>query len=186
MVVAFCLVACANEDMTLKDSSVVDSKKQLPQTRIKNSLVSTIDDSRITEADCVMNTELKKLFERHNHVRLNGANCGRKRARKTHALHYNCFLAEASWRHAYDMDEKNYLSHDSRNGFSAGKRATESGYSWVRIAENIARGFKTTEIAQQTWMASAPHCQNIMNPNFTEMGAAIVGEHWVVMFGSQN
>jgi hypothetical protein len=54
----------------------------------------------------------------------------------------------------------------------AADRATRAGYRWKLIGENIASGQRTPEEAVASWLDSPGHCANLMNPRFTEMGAA--------------
>ncbi|HCJ28080.1 MAG TPA: hypothetical protein DHV63_01935, partial [Pseudomonas sp.] len=57
--------------------------------------------------------------------------------------------------------------------------------------ENIAAGQGSAEQAVSSWLASPGHCQNIMNPGFTEMGAAYATNprsaatiYWTQVFGT--
>jgi uncharacterized protein YkwD len=52
-----------------------------------------------------------------------------------------------------------------------GARVSASGFDWSQIGENIADGFKTPSSAVTAWMRSLGHCQNILNPDFREVGA---------------
>ena len=74
----------------------------------------------------------------------------------------------------------------------AADRATAAGYRWVRVGENIASGQRTVEDAVASWLDSPGHCANIMNPAFTEMGAAYAinpqsrnrTAYWTQVFGA--
>jgi uncharacterized protein YkwD len=59
------------------------------------------------------------------------------------------------------------FSHGS--DFSA--RITAVGFNWSRAGENIADGYRTASGAVTAWMRSLGHCQNILTPVFTEVGA---------------
>jgi uncharacterized protein YkwD len=70
-------------------------------------------------------------------------------------------------------------------------RATQAGYPWRSIGENIAAGQMTADAAVQGWIKSPGHCANIMSPAYSEMGAAFVvnrqssaGIYWAQVFGA--
>lgn len=169
LIVAFSLTGCSSGSEKHQDTASAKKIKFSSQMRIA----------------CEPTEELKELLELHNKARRKRNRCDGKRARKAKALTYSCLLANASWQHANDMSTNSYLAHKNRDGLSIGQRATKSGYIWRRVGENIARGFSSARVANKVWLDSKGHCKNIMNPSYTEMGAAIVGEHWVVMFGSR-
>ena len=71
-------------------------------------------------------------------------------------------------------------------------RADSVAYNWRAIGENIAAGQLEIEEVHQGWLDSPGHCRNIMNPLFTEVGAACVtgvdtdyGTYWAVVFGDE-
>jgi len=58
--------------------------------------------------------------------------------------------------------------------------------------ENLASGPESPQEAVRGWIASPPHCQNLMDPRFEELGVAFAatrsGEpriYWVQVFASQ-
>jgi uncharacterized protein YkwD len=59
-----------------------------------------------------------------------------------------------------------------KDGSTPADRATRAGYPWRLVGENIASGNRTPQEAVQAWLDSPGHCANLMNPGFTEMGAA--------------
>ena len=57
------------------------------------------------------------------------------------------------------------------------------------MGENIAAGQGSAAQVSAAWVASPHHCANIMNPNFTQMGAAFdverssdAGIYWTQVF----
>jgi uncharacterized protein YkwD len=60
------------------------------------------------------------------------------------------------------------FSHGSDSAFS--KRLLTAGFNWGEAGENIATGFLTPRDAVAGWMASPDHCQNILDPDYREMG----------------
>ena len=71
------------------------------------------------------------------------------------------------------------------------ERATQAGYRWRTIGENIATGQGAPKQVVAGWLASPQHCSNIMQPAFTEMGAAYfvnrerdTAIYWTQVFGT--
>ena len=80
-------------------------------------------------------------------------------------------LAMAAYLHSEDMVLNNFFSHTGSDGSSPGQRISRQGYPWWTYGENIAVGYPTVSAVIQGWLGSAGHCQNMMNPAFTEIGA---------------
>jgi len=80
-------------------------------------------------------------------------------------------LAMAAYLHSGDMALNNFFSHTGSDGSSPGQRISRQGYPWWTYGENIAVGYPTVSSVIQGWLGSAGHCQNMMNPAFTEIGA---------------
>lgn len=53
------------------------------------------------------------------------------------------------------------------------ERVEQAGYKYSTTGENIAAGYQSAEAAVEGWIKSAGHCANLMNPEFTAMGAAL-------------
>ncbi len=71
------------------------------------------------------------------------------------------------------------------------RRIEQAGYTaWIALGENIASGYPSPEQVVATWMASAGHRANILNPDFAEVGVGLApgGRHggisWVQAFGT--
>jgi len=66
-----------------------------------------------------------------------------------------------------------------------------AGYdNWQSFGENIAFGYQTAIEVMQAWMNSAGHRENILSPNFTEIGIGVVANaqgylFWTQSFGSR-
>lgn len=87
-------------------------------------------------------------------------------------LVWNDALGNAALAHSREMAQLRYFAHQGKDGTVVGDRANRAGYAWRSIGENIASGLGTPEDAVAGWLASPGHCANIMNPRFSEMGAA--------------
>lgn len=118
--------------------------------------------------------------------------CGDSSHGATTTVTWNPLLAEAALSHVQDMATFNFFSHEGSDGLSVSNRGDNVGYNWRAIGENIAAGQLDIEEVHQGWLDSPGHCRNIMNPIFTEVGAACVvgsdtdyGTYWAVVFGDQ-
>src|ERR1019366_7617806 len=76
------------------------------------------------------------------------------------------------------------------DGSDPAQRVERAGYKYRSTGENIAAGQVKAEDAVATWIKSPEHCANLMNPAFTEMGAAFavdskseMGVYWTQEFG---
>lgn len=98
--------------------------------------------------------------------------CGDQQFGPAGPLRWSQALAQAALAHSTDMAEHHYFSHVERNGSTQAERISRTGYAWLRVGENIASGQRTALEAVQGWLDSPGHCANIMNPGFTDMGAA--------------
>jgi uncharacterized protein YkwD len=100
-------------------------------------------------------------------------------------------LNDAAQRHAEDMLLRSYYSHSSPEGRAPGDRVRKSGYSPIRVGENIARGALSVDEVMDNWMASREHRNNILHPGFADLGVGVaVGRNsvgytvlWVQDFG---
>lgn len=66
------------------------------------------------------------------------------------------------------MVASGHFTHGGEGAFTA--RLRIAGFSWAQAGENIATGYVTPRDAVAAWMASADHCQNILDPGYREMG----------------
>jgi len=80
-------------------------------------------------------------------------------------------LAMAAYLHSEDMVLNAFFSHTGADGSTPGQRITRQGYPWRTYGENIAVGYPTVSSVLQGWLGSEGHCRNMMDPDFTEIGA---------------
>jgi uncharacterized protein YkwD len=114
-------------------------------------------------------------LSRVNQYRAAGASCltaGTFAA--TTALRWNDALTQAAEQHSQDMKANNFFSHTGSGPSTLSQRINATGYAWTAIAENIAAGQATMSQVVDSWMGSAGHCANIMNPNLVDMGLVCV------------
>ena len=110
-----------------------------------------------------------------NEARSTARMCGATYYSPTVSVTWNDDLADAAYKHSADMATKNFFSHTGSDGSSPATRSNQEGYHWSTLGENIAYGYPTVEDVIQGWLGSEGHCQNIMSPMFTEIGAAFAG-----------
>jgi uncharacterized protein YkwD len=133
-----------------------------------------------------------KVLDLVNAARSKARLCGDKQYAAAGTLRLNDTLTSVAQGHAADMARNSYFAHQGRDGSQPGDRATRGGYNWRTVGENIAAGQSTPEAAVEGWIKSPPHCANLMDAQFREMGLAFsvnkaseAGIYWVQMFGKQ-
>lgn len=114
----------------------------------------------------------REILTEVNAARAQARSCGSQPFTAAAPLVWNPSLGEAALAHSRDMATLRYFDHEAVDGSQAAERAVRAGYSWRRIGENIAFGQRSPQAAVASWLDSPGHCANIMNREFTEMGAA--------------
>ncbi len=73
-----------------------------------------------------------------------------------------------------DMFKNQYFSHYPPSGETYTELATRFGYTYSRLAENIASGvYRNDEKIIDTWMQSPGHRANILSSDVSEIGVAV-------------
>jgi uncharacterized protein YkwD len=135
---------------------------------------------------------LQRVLDLANRARGTARRCGERAFAAAPPLRWNDALAGAARLHAEDMARNDYLSHTGRDGSDPAQRVERAGYPYQATGENIAGGVNLTpENAMAGWLKSPGHCANLMNPAYTEMGAAFainaqseLGVYWAQAFGA--
>ncbi|KQX68231.1 CAP domain-containing protein [Paenibacillus sp. Root444D2] len=83
---------------------------------------------------------------------------------------------------AKDMYNNGYFDHTSPTYGSPFDMMSTYGIRYSYAGENIAKGQQTPEAVMKAWMNSAGHRQNILSPNFTQIGVAFYNGEWVQEF----
>lgn len=92
----------------------------------------------------------------------------------------NALLNKAASDKCNDMVAKNYWEHNSPDGNKPWVFITNVGYSYARAGENLAYGYASASNTVSGWMGSPSHKQNLLNPNFTQVGFGVcIGENYV-------
>ena len=85
-------------------------------------------------------------------------------------LTLNANLSISAQVHSEDMALSDFFSHTGSDGTKVRDRAVAAGYQSSYVGENIAAGYITAEEVVRGWMNSPSHRDNILNPNYTEIG----------------
>lgn len=132
----------------------------------------------------------REVLAATNAARAQPRQCGSRRFPAVPPLRWNDDLAQAALRHSRDMAARRTFGHKGSDGSDVGLRARGSGYIWRGIGENISFGQRSAAEAVAGWIDSPGHCANLMNPTFTEMGAAYAlrgaprqAAYWTQVFG---
>ncbi|MGB9108607.1 MAG: CAP domain-containing protein, partial [Telluria sp.] len=133
----------------------------------------------------------QELLALVNAARATPRSCGDRAFGAAPPVAWNDSLAQAALGHSQDMAAKRYFNHREPGGSAPADRATRAGYRWKQVGENIASGQHTVAEAVTGWLNSPGHCANIMNPAYTDMGAAYAVNpasenktlYWTQMFG---
>ena len=107
------------------------------------------------------------------------------------ALVWNATLGSVAAAHSADMAANNYFDHTGLDGRSAAERITDAGFSFSRMAENIAAGQPSADAAMVTWMDSSGHRSNLLNCELTQTGIGVAtdgdseyGTYWTQVFAT--
>ncbi|MEI7424501.1 MAG: CAP domain-containing protein [Candidatus Staskawiczbacteria bacterium] len=86
----------------------------------------------------------------------------------------NLKLEQAAQLKAENMVQNNYFNHTSPTGVTPWFWFLKAGYSYKFAGENLAIGFYDSQEVYNAWLNSPSHKANIVNPNYTEVGTAIL------------
>ena len=96
-------------------------------------------------------------------------------------LAQNNALDQAAFMKAQDMVQNNYFAHQSPQGVTPWFWFAKAGYRYKYAGENLAVGFIDSSEIFNAWFNSPSHKANLLNPNYKEVGTAIVSG-----FGTNN
>lgn len=132
-----------------------------------------------------------ELLLRINAARRQPRRCGATTFASVGPIRLDSSLNQAAQRHAQDMLARNYFAHEGRDGSTPATRVTATGYRYRIVGENIAFGPQSAAEAVQGWLASPGHCENIMDPRFSDTGIAFAAStvgapriYWVQDFAT--
>ncbi len=118
-----------------------------------------------------------EVLQRTNQVRLE---------RGLRPLQWDAPAYKAALGHAQDMQERNFFAHQNPDGLGAAERMRAAGVLEVMVGENLAsfEGYPDPEIPKRAlsgWMNSPGHRANLLKPEFTHLGVALLRQGRRVM-----
>lgn len=125
---------------------------------------------RAPAGDVPPDGRLGELFSAVNATRSTPQRCGVRWKPAVPPVRYNAELGQAAAAHADDMAARDYFSHMTPEGRDFVSRIRRAGYTGQPGGENLAMGFSDAAAVVAGWLASPGHCENLMEPAWTEMG----------------
>ena len=114
-----------------------------------------------------------QILDLVNAERRKGRRCGGRLHSAVGPLTLNRALTVAALAHSQDMAKNREFEHRGHDGSSPAARVSRAGYGgYVVVGENIAAGAMSPAEVTRGWLDSPDHCENIMDPRFTEIGIA--------------
>lgn len=89
-------------------------------------------------------------------------------------LSYSDQLAAAAAQKAQDMFAKNYWAHYGPGGTTPWNFILAAGYRYQFAGENLAKNFLFSSGVVDAWMNSPTHRENMVRPDYTDVGFAVV------------
>ena len=115
----------------------------------------------------------RRILELVNQARAAGHRCGSKYFAPVGPLTMDDALTRAAQEHSRDMAAHDAFDHRGHDGSSPAVRVERAGYGEHRIVgENIAAGAMNAAEVTEGWLNSPPHCENIMDGRFAQIGVA--------------
>ncbi len=99
---------------------------------------------------------------------------GERLGNHAQALNLNAQLTAAAQAKADDMAARGYWSHLTPDGKQPWTFVQTAGYQYRAAGENLAYGFGTSDQVMTAWMHSPEHRDNVLNPNYQDVGFATV------------
>ncbi len=133
---------------------------------------------------------LEELLAGINAARAQGRRCGGTWQPAAPPLKVDIRLVAAAQGHAAAMVAQGFADHvNPRTGSTPDSRARAQGFTG-RVSENIRYGTPTVDGALIWWLGSAAHCTNLMNRDWTHVGAGSEVQNdqstfWVLMLGRE-
>ena len=131
-------------------------------------------------------------LRRINAARASGRSCSGRRMPPARLLQWDDALQSVATGHSRDMARRNYFGHRSPEGRTVRDRVAGTPYKTRLVGENLAGGDRQLSGAIQGWLESPPHCENLMNPKYSQVAVACVGQpgsqwgtYWTMVLGQR-
>jgi uncharacterized protein YkwD len=143
-------------------------------------------------ADCGLGDVQREVLARVNAVRASGYRCGARAMVPVRPAAWDVALYAAAHAHSHDMARRHFFDHRNPEGQGVRQRALAHHYPARVLGENIAGGDNSVAEVMHSWLASAEHCLNILDPEFTDIAVACVREpgsqyrtYWTMVLGGK-
>jgi len=157
-------------DPSLQDVGVY---RRGPQTWMVMAAATAPDSPRTRAGETSARASAARVLQLVNAVRASGTRCGGKSFAPAPPLQGSGTLGGIAAEHALDMARHGYFEHVDLTGHTPADRVRAAGYREKLVGENIAYGPTSADEVVVGWLHSTGHCENIMDPRFTEMGLAL-------------
>ena len=160
------LAGCSGADKEDQDGNVtILLKAPVLSDATKAAYLKAINDARGSEQDCGSEGKMPAVG----------------------ALTWSDALYEAAFEHSQDMAiSENFRHdgsgtqsditgmHDGESNSTIAQRLAYHDYNWTEAGENISVGTTrdTAQKAVDSWLESDPHCKNLMDAKYSEVGLA--------------
>jgi uncharacterized protein YkwD len=144
---------------------------------------------QVAALPCPAKLEVEQVLQQLNAYRAQPQVCGQQPFAAAGPLRWEPRLAQVAQAHAAELAQGDQLNHLALNGRNLRERLRANGYLAFRIGENLAAGQESLDEVLQTWVASAKHCENLMQAEFRDValacasGAGKYGRYWVLDLG---
>lgn len=156
------------------------------------AVLAALNVSAANPADCGLGDLQREALLRVNAVRSAGHRCGSRVMPPVRSVGWDVALHATASSHSHDMALRNYFEHRSPEGRGVRQRALAHHYPARVLGENIAGGDTSVAEVMQSWLASAEHCENIMDPEFTDVAVACARRsgtefrtYWTMVLGNK-
>lgn len=190
------LAACAapGESPSVAASASAAPAAQAAQvaTAARPAVMGAAPSATMVMGTCDMASLPQTLLQSVNAARSRPQSCGQQQMAPVKPLVWHPALASAAGKHAADMARRNYLDHRSPDGSRVQQRVTREGYRARAVGESLAGGDYDAQSVVGGWLGNEAHCRTLMNPSYSELGAACVrqpgsawGTYWTMVLGNR-
>ena len=158
-------VTVYNDSVNGVMSTLINNTKNISNVETPGALI--VPDNFLTSNINSINLSSKNVIDITNKYRAQNGNLP--------PLKENSKLDFSAEKKLQDMFVRQYFEHTSPNGVGVADLATELGYDYIVIGENLALGnFKDDQALVDAWMASPGHRANILDKRYQDIGVSVM------------
>jgi uncharacterized protein YkwD len=169
---SFILAACSGGSGEAAINSDGNESSPVTVGATNSSAPSPAPTALDNDNTCSIPNFQAELIALINVARAKGAVCGDVTLKPSKPLAWNDLLGMASVIHSSDMAQHDFFDHNSPTTGSLRERIHGTGFQYEVAGENLAGGQTSIAKVVSDWLQSPSHCANLLNPDFTVMGAA--------------